>query len=216
MSDGAVIRLFEFRPVRGAFDSILRDVMIPDLRLLPGLQQVYVGRQGPDEIGDRVVASIWTSRRAMAAAVGETFEVPRFHAEYLEETTDRRLDCLPLAFAIEGERVEPVALIRLVAGRVRPGELDDYVREALQGTQTDAAAGTGPNALYLATRPPDRFRTLSVWPDWTTLQEATGGNPERPIATRHAERLIDWGVSHYEALPDLGADVVTGVAEVRR
>jgi hypothetical protein len=95
------------------------------------------------------------------------------------------------------------AVLRFVTGQVRPDELDTYVAEAHEGTIADAAAGRGPVALYLAPDPSNAFRTLSVWIDWDTLQAATGGDVNRPIATRHAERLLDWEADHYEILPGL-------------
>ncbi len=215
---GETLRLFEFTPVRGAFDSILRDVMIPDLWDLPGVLEVYVGRQGPVEIGPRLVASIWESDEAMADALGISFETPLFHPEFIDETVDRRLEFLPLSFSYRADTTASPAIIRLVTGTVRPDELDTYIGEAWAGTEDDAAAGRGPMALYLATRPPDRFRTLSVWPDWATLQDATGGDIDRPIATRHAKRLVDWEAQHYEALPDLHGSVepLTATAAPRR
>lgn len=200
---GETLRLFEFTPVRAAFDSILRDVMIPDLLGLPGVVEVYVGRHGPDEIGPRLVASIWESELDMADAIGVSFDRPRFHPEFLEETVDRRLEILPLAFAHRSASHDAGSIIRLVTGHVRTGELDAYIREAWAGTEDDAAAGRGPIALYLAARPPDGFRTLSVWPDWSTLQDATGGQIDRPIATRHAKRLVRWQAMHFEFVPDL-------------
>ena len=200
---GETLRLFEFTPREGAFDSILRDVMIPDLWALRGVLEVYVGRQGPDEIGPRLVASTWASEADMTDAVGVSFDAPKFHPEYLEETTDRQLEFLPLSFSYRSDAKALPSIIRLVTGQVRVGELETYVREAWAGTQEDGASGRGPTALYLGTRTPDRFRTLSVWPDWATLQEATGGDIDRPIATRHARRLVDWQAKHYEALPDL-------------
>ena len=94
-------------------------------------------------------------------------------------------------------------IVRLFEGQVRPGELDAYVDDARAGTLLDAAAGSGPMALYLARRTADAFVTLSVWPDWSTLQDATGGDVERPIATRHAHRLVAWHAEHYESIPGL-------------
>ena len=65
VSDHRVLRLFRFRPVRKGFDGILRDALIPDLFAFPDLVDVYVGRHGPDEMGERLVASVWESRAAM-------------------------------------------------------------------------------------------------------------------------------------------------------
>ena len=210
-----ILRLFTFRPLRIAFDRILREEMIPALVELPGLRDLYVGRQGPEELGPRLVATIWDSHRAMASAVGVSFDRPVFLPQYLDETTDRDLEALPLAFGYRFARPERPGVLRLVDGEVRTGELDRYVAQARAGTLADADAGRGPLAIYLAPRPADRFATLSVWPDWTTLQEATGGNVEQPIATRHAQLLQGWRVDHYEAIPEVsllarpGTEVVT-------
>jgi hypothetical protein len=184
---GETLRLFEFTPVRGAFDSILRDVMIPDLWTLPGVLQVYVGRQGPDEVGPRLVASTWESEEAMVDALGVSFDAPRFHPEFIDETSARRLEFLPLSFSYHADTMDPPAIIRLVTGQVRPDELEAYVGEAWAGTENDAAAGRGPMALSWRPGPrpvPDPVRLA----DWATLQDATGGDIDRPIATRHARR----------------------------
>ena len=202
-TEPGVIRLFKFRPVRVAFDQILRHTMIPALLELPGLSDLYVGRQGPDELGHRMVATVWETRQAMASAVGESFDRPVFMPEYLEETQDRELDFLPLAFGYRFVRPEQPGLLRVVNGEVPAASLDEYIELARAGTIADAEAGRGPIALYLARRSPERFVTLSVWSDWATLQDATGGDVDRPIATRHARLLSAWQAEHYESVPGL-------------
>lgn len=197
-TESEVLRLFRCRPAGVAFDSILRVEMIPDLLTRPGISDLYVGRQGPDELGPRLVASVWATREAMRLALGETLDEGVFHPEYLSETTDRVLDWLPLAFAYRSNRAEPPGILRLVEGAVRSGDLQRYVAEAHDGTLADAAAKRGPIDLYLAIAGPNAFVTLSAWDDWATLQAATGGDVNRPIATRHAERLVEWSASHYE------------------
>lgn len=213
MSDREVLRLFRFRPATIGFDAILRDEVIPDLLSLPGLLDVHVGRRGPDEVGDRLVASIWTSRAAMVAGVGEDFDPPIFHPEYLDQTTERHLEFLSLdvvlRFTAPGAS-PPEAILRLVHGKTRPDQLDDYVAEARDGARADSGAGHGSLVLYLAATPPDHFVTLSVWPSWSAVEQATGGDVRRPIATRHEERIVTWQASHYECLPNLrpGAPVI--------
>jgi heme-degrading monooxygenase HmoA len=204
-TEPGVIRLFRFRPVRAAFDLLLRQTMVPALLDLPGLDDLYVGRRGPDELGPRLIATVWDSRIAMASALGESFEQPVFLPEYLDETEDRELDFLPLGFGYRFERPERPGLLRLVQGEVADGGLDEYIEQARAGTLADAQNGRGPLALYLARRSPEAFVTLSIWSDWATLQEATGGNVDRPIATRHARMLSAWQAEHYEAVPDLWA-----------
>lgn len=204
-TEPGVLRLFRFRPVRVAFDLILRETMMPALLQFPGLDDLYVGRQGPDELGPRLLATVWDSRDAMAAAVGESFESPIFMPEHLDETRDRELDFLPLAFGYRFGRPERPGLLRLVQGEVYLGGLERYIELARAGTLADAESGRGPLALYLAPRPPKGFVTLSIWTDWATLQEATGGDVDRPIATRHARMLSAWQADHYEAIPELWA-----------
>jgi hypothetical protein len=138
----------------------------------------------------------------MVDAMGTDIESSSFHPEYLGETTERTLEVHPLAIAVRTERAEPERVIRLVRGRVRDGELGAYVDEARAGTVHDAATQQGPLALYLAPMPPDRFLTLSVWADWAAIEASTGAGTHRPGATRHAQRLIDLEVAHYEVVPD--------------
>jgi hypothetical protein len=58
----SVMRLFRFRPASAGFDAILRDVLVPDMLRLPGIRGVFAGRVGPDDAGDRIIASLWSSQ----------------------------------------------------------------------------------------------------------------------------------------------------------
>lgn len=198
-----VLRLFRFRPVHAAFDRTLRDVMLPDLATLRGIRAIHVGRQGPDETGERIVASTWDSRAAMAAAVGETFDRPTFHPEHFGDTTDKRLDVVALRLVVEPRGPAEERVIRLVFGRTKPGARDEYVAEVERGTRLDVASGTGPRALYLGLpgTETERFVTVSVWGHWSAIARATGGSVLSPSATRHDELLVEWTVVHYEAVP---------------
>jgi hypothetical protein len=196
-----IVRLFRCRPVRVEFDAILRETMIPDLLRLQGIVDVHVGRHGPDSIGDRIVASVWESEPAMLAAMGSDVESSRFHPEHLQETTDRSVEVHALAIAVRSERDQQGHVMRLVHGRVREGELDAYVEAARAGTLRDAATQQGPLALYLAALPPDRFVTLSIWTDWASIEASTGAGTRAPGATRHAERIAEVDVAHYEVVP---------------
>jgi hypothetical protein len=201
--DAGVIRLFRFRPLRVAFDGILREKMIPALLELPGLVDVYVGRQGPDELGPRLIATAWTSRAAMTAAVGDSFEKPVFLPLLLDETHDRTLEFYPLSLGYRFDRPERPGIVRVFTGTLAPTDLARYVEDARIGTLEDAEHGRGPLALYLARTAPGKFVTLSVWTDWQSLQDATGGDAAQPIATRHAGLLSTWTAEHYEAIPAL-------------
>jgi hypothetical protein len=201
------LRLFTFQPARAGFDALLRDTLLPDLLAFPALRDLHVGRQGPHDPGPRVVASVWSSRDAMIAAVGEDFDPPTFHPEYLSETTDQRLEILELMAGLRFGAVDVARanrIIRVARGRVQPGALELYRELVLQGTCADVRAGHGPVALYLARRPDDDcFVTFSVWESWATLERATGGDADHPIATRNMEQMVEWHVEHYEAVPNV-------------
>jgi heme-degrading monooxygenase HmoA len=196
--EGRVLRLVHFRPIRSEFDGFLRTDLIPDLRRLPGLIDVHVGRRSDDQGSDRLVASIWSDRDAMVAAVGADLGESTFHPERLAETTDRTLQVLDLDIVLTFDPPKAPTLMRLFRGVVRAGELDAYIDVARTGTQADAVAGRGPYALYLAADPPDRFVTVSLWPSWQAIELATGGDIHRPMTTKDSSRLVDMDIAHYE------------------
>ena len=66
-------RGFGGMPARVEFDRTRRTIMVPDLWRIDGLIDVHVGRHGPEQpeqLGDRVLATIWTDRTAMNAGMG--------------------------------------------------------------------------------------------------------------------------------------------------
>jgi hypothetical protein len=200
VSEPPVIRVFRCRPLRGAFDEILRGVMLPELARLPGVTAVYAGRQGPDDIGTRVVVSVWSDRTAMEAAMGLDVEESHFHPEFLPETVDRVVEVLPVALALRFDEAAGSAILRFARGRVQAGQVTAYVDSVHQGTEADVAAGTGPTALYVARQADDGFLTLSVWRNWSDIQAATGADLTRPISTRGADGLIEFAANHYESI----------------
>jgi hypothetical protein len=103
---------------------------------------------------------------------------------------------------VTAERSEPPRILRVFRGEVREGETDAYLEEARAGTLSDAAMNEGLVALYLGVEWPSRFVTVSAWTGWGAIEEATGGNTRRPLATRNAERLEAFDVGHYEILPN--------------
>jgi hypothetical protein len=198
VGEASVIRLFTFRAVRPAFDQILRDVIVPDLCIQAGIVDCYSARQGPDEIGPRIVASVWRSRSELVAALGEELEAGAFHPDYLDETTDRVLEVVPLEIAEHFEAGEPARILRILRGTVAAGEKAAYVEDVRTGMRIDVASSDGPVALYLASNEGDSFITVSAWRKWADIELATGGDVHRPRATRRPERLVDWDVSHFE------------------
>ena len=203
MADETILRLFGFRPLgSGAeLDAALRNEVLPDFLALAGILDAYVARSSTDDDGERVIASIWESRGAMAAELGESSVLGRFHPERLEELTSSRLDILPIAVAVRYEREAAPAILRAYRGEIREGELDLYVEEARRGTIADGETNPGLIALYLGTERPSRFITVSVWGGWEAIETATGGNIRHPVATRNAVRIASGTVTHYEVLP---------------
>lgn len=197
--DARGVALFRFRPVAAGIDPLLRDRVVPELRARPGIIDVYLGRQGPDELGPRIVASVWD--HAQSGDARAPAPVDALRPPFLDDVPECDLVAAPVTFGFRFMPTEAAGILRVVEGTVRSGELETYLAEAREGTQRDAESGRGPLALYLAAMPPDAFLTLSVWTDWTTLEAATGGDPRRPVATRHEERLAAWTATHYEVVP---------------
>lgn len=199
MAAAPVIRILRLRPVGVGFDGALR-AALPALRASVGLLDVAVGRHGPDELGPRIVASVWASTDAIDAAVRSQPGSAALMAP--PDAMDAQVESLALDVAFRAEPPRMPRVVRAFVGQVRPGTLATYVDAARAGTLVDDAAGRGPCALYLArlTSGPDRFMTISTWSDWAAIEAATGGDIRRPVATRHPERLVAWEATHFESL----------------
>jgi len=195
-----ILRIFRCRPLHGAFDEVLRDVLVPQLRLRAGVTDVYVGRQGPDELGSRLIVSLWSSRAAMVDAMGTDIEASTFFPEHLAATIDHELDVLPLSVALRFATTDRPRILRVAEGSVAQGELPAYVRETREGTERDAAAHSGPLALFLGERQATGFITLSTWRSWSDIEAATGADIARPVTTQRADRLTAFHATHYEAV----------------
>lgn len=202
MAVAPVIRLFGFRPTRPAFDNVLRDWIVPAMRGQAGVIEVYPGRQGPDELGPRLVASIWESDAAMDFALGGSARLDGRQPEELDGMADPTVEVLSAEITFRAEdAVDRPRIIRALRGRARPGQLARYIEEARAGVAADVAAGHGPSAFYLARGDSaDAFVALSVWTSWGAIELATGGDIRRPTATRHPELIESWEATHYEAI----------------
>ncbi|MGH2464099.1 MAG: hypothetical protein ACRDGI_01415 [Candidatus Limnocylindrales bacterium] len=198
-----ILRLFRCRPLRGAFDDILRDVLVPQLRLRDGVSRVYVGRQGPGDVGSRLIASLWSTRAAMVEAMGTHIEASKFFPEHLPETVDHDLEVLPLRIALTFAAETPT-ILRVAEGTVADGDLPAYLREAREGAELDAASNRGPLALYLGERQATEFVTLSTWRSWSDIETATGAEIKRPVATQRGDRLVTFQATHYEVVDIAG------------
>jgi hypothetical protein len=202
--DATILRLLTFTTADGspAFDIALRDELLPEFEIHQGLVDAYAGRRGTAETGQRVVASMWLSRGAMATALAEAPEMDRLRPLQANEARNDRLEILDLAFGLHLDRSAPARLLRVFRGEVRPGGLEAYADDVHIGALRDAQAVDGMVALYFALDPPSRFVTVSAWTDWEAIAEATGGSIHRPIATRHPDHIVAATADHYEIVPD--------------
>jgi hypothetical protein len=198
---GEIVRLAYVRDLApmSQIDSRLRDVGLPALRGLPGILDVHVARRGPDQNGERIIASVWESTERMAAAMGPTVEEAT-HADLAPEVIRQGVEILPLAFSLRFPSESVARVLRVFRGEVKDGFVDEYLEAARAGAEADAEHGEGPLGLFLGFAGERNFVTVSVWPDWSTIQSRTGGNTRQPIATRHAQMLVRGTATHYEVL----------------
>jgi hypothetical protein len=204
VGDASVLRVFAFRPAGSetSLDAMLRDDLLPPLLALPGLLDALVGRHNVGDGDERVVASVWESRDAMTAQLGDTSLIAPFRPEHAGSIQDGRVDVLPLAVSVRVEAADAPTILRIFRGEVQEGQLDLYVGEARDGALADAEANDGLVALYLGIERPSRFLTVSAWTNWGAIEKATGGDVRHPIATRNPRRIATEAVEHYEILPN--------------
>lgn len=195
-----VLRLTTFQPAEAwhDLDSRLRELM-PGFATQAGLDSVWVGRRGPGDRDDRVIVSVWASCREQAAAV----TIP----EMLEAAgpsgpaiIGARTELMPIHFRLRFTRDRPMRIVRVFRGITHPGELEPYLEEVREGATMDGVRLEGPGALLSALDGAGGFVTASLWPDWPSIELATGGDVRHPLVTRGSARLISGEPAHFEAI----------------
>jgi hypothetical protein len=179
-------------------DARIRNQLGPAAAAASGLVAFYPGRRGAESDAARVLATVWESESAMAAAA-EPGGLSALAAELVPGTEE----VIPLALRElpATSTDEPPAILRVFRGVVREGHMQAYIDAAQRGTREDIDAGAGPLALFLGVAGVDRFVTVSAWASWRNLEIATGGNVHQPVSTRNLEQLVSGSVTHYEILP---------------
>jgi hypothetical protein len=202
VAPSSCLRLFRFHPTRPAFDTMIRDWIVPSICRQPGVIDVYAGRHGPDELGPRLLVSVWETPEAMALAVGPAARRDALDPEGLEGIAEGTTEVLSAEIAVRADTtIDRPRIIRIFRGTAQPGQLDRYIAEARAGLEGDLAAGHGPAAFFLARAAVrDAFSAVSVWTAWESIERATGGDIRRPTATRHPELIASWEATHYEAI----------------
>jgi hypothetical protein len=181
---------------------MIRDWIVPAICGQPGVIDVYAGRHGPDELGPRLLVSVWETPEAMALAFSPGARREALDPEGLDGIAEGTAEVLSAEIAVRaGTTMDRPRIIRIFLGTAQPGQLDRYVAEARAGLEQDLAAGHGPAAFYLARATAgDAFSAVSVWTAWEAIERATGGDIRRPTATRHPELIASWEATHYEAI----------------
>jgi hypothetical protein len=195
-----------------AIDAALRSACLPALLRTDPVVDAWIGRHGSRDRRTRLIASTWSE--APGEAPPDVKVVTALGSNGAADVTISREQTLDLAVHERFDRPEPARILRLFRGRVRGGELDAYIADSRAGMVADALVNDGLIAFALGADPPDAFVTVSVWTGWSAIEEATGGNTRRPIATRHSVRLTGFDVVHFEVLPDLAARPVAAGAVV--
>ena len=129
----SILRLTRFDAAGAGFDTALRDRLAPVIGDVPGLHAVIGGRMGPGQDGPRLVATVWTSREAMEAAIGAGSMIPASDPAVVPGSSGGPTDVLPIALQLDAAVDARIALIRVVRGVTRPGELDAYLDDARVG-----------------------------------------------------------------------------------
>jgi hypothetical protein len=192
----AVLRVYRFRAPDSepGLDDAMRDRVVPCLRAAPGIRAVYGGRRGTGQEVERAVVSVWNSGGTDTSPPMESSAI----AGSVALVAGASVDVLPLSVGIAVDRRDRPRILRIFRGHVREGQRDRYVAEARNGALADADTNEGLVAVYLATEPPTRFITVSVWTDWSAIELATGGDIRHPMATRNAHLIEAGDATHYE------------------
>jgi hypothetical protein len=201
VQEAVVVRLSRFRTTRPAFDAVLRGSVLPHIRSQPGVLGVFAGRQGPDEVGVRLLASLWSSREAMVETFGDDLADDDGASGPLAATTHRTLELLPVLVVRLSDPPLPTGILRLARGRLGDPDLASYadmVRSDLAGV-----ADQGPGDLIMAASGEAAFIMLSTWPDWSAIEAATGASISEPLRTKRMAALSSFEADHFELLTEL-------------
>ncbi|MFL5757626.1 MAG: hypothetical protein ACJ77N_15200 [Chloroflexota bacterium] len=217
MEHAEILRLLRFEPTAHAafIDELLRDRVAPSIAAHPLNRDVYVARQGSEAGDARVVASVWADGGEGGegpAALPETDALRDAGIELTAEPTV--IVSGPLRISLRFPRTAALAsLIRVFHGEIVPGHEDEYIELVRAGAIADGEANDGTVGLHLAMTEPHRFVTVSAWRDWTAIEQATGGDVRRPMATRHAHMLAAYRIEHFEAITGLRSDAAAPASE---
>lgn len=186
------VRVARAAPAGLGFDAALRTALVPALRAHPFVVELWVGRHGPDELGERAFVAL-LAHETLDPDSGGADESATVLA--WEPAHRLRVDVV----ARDAPRA---TILRIARGSVATVDLETYLRDVHDGACRDVERGRGPVRLVVAQTGPVGFMTISTWPDWDAVAAATGASINRPVVTREQHRLNGFAVDHYELLPD--------------
>jgi hypothetical protein len=204
--EAVIVRVATFRTTRPGFDAALRAVVMPAIHQRPGAIRVFAGRQGPEEIGARVLVSLWGSS-ATGRDVSQVDGIDEGVTGPLAETIERDIRVLPILLANLADAPLAAGILRLATGRLADIDVITFA-ETLSG-HLDAlrTGGVGPADVIMADAGEDSFVMLSTWPDWAAIEAGTGASVSTPLGTKRFAKLSAFDVDHFELLTDLAPAV---------
>jgi hypothetical protein len=196
-----VLRLSRFRTTLPAFDAVLRRTVLPGIRASTGALGVLAGRQGPDELGTRILASVWSSEAAMRDALGDRSEVAE--VEPIEATADHSIELVTVWEFELALAPLSTGILRIARGRIGAS---DPPATSIQRLASDLGAlraeGAGPHDLIIAEPGPHAFLMVSTWGDWSAIERATGASIDGPLQPKRMAALEAFQADHFELLSD--------------
>jgi hypothetical protein len=203
--EAAFVRLSRFRTTRPAFDAVLRGSVLPDIRARPGVLAVFAGRQGPDEIGARVLAVV-ASRETISDSSSDPAAPAGSEGDPFAETLDRSQEILPALIVRLADQPLSTGILRFAQGRLGDTSLSSYANLVTTESRRIQADGGGPRDLVMAAAGEDAFVMLSTWPDWSAIEAATGASISEPLRTKRLGALSSFEVAHFELLTDRASE----------
>jgi hypothetical protein len=200
--EAVFVRVARFRTISPGFDATLRDSVLPSIRRSGGAIGVFAGRQGPAELGARLIVSLWSSRRAAEEA--EPAEEPTgLIGGPLTETTDLQLQVLPVPYWRLARPPLTSGVIRLATCRLAALDVASYTAALSAYLAPMRTEGADPADVVMAAVGEDAFVVLSTWRDWDAIEAGTGASISEPVGTRRLAELSAIGVDHFELLTDI-------------
>jgi hypothetical protein len=205
-----VVRITRFRTQRPAFDSVLRAKILPSRRAMTGVNAVFAGRQGPTEVGARILVTLCSeaspAARPEASHAGGAGPVPAPDdgTEAYEGTDGHEVEVLPVLALDLAPTPLTTGILRISRGRLGATDVATYAELVRRDLARHDIGRAGPRDFVVAgSGQGPSFTMISTWPDWAAIEEATGATIAEPLITKRLTGLDAFEVIHYELLTEL-------------